>query len=114
MARGSVIYAGDMTETVAGNNRRRDRVILIAFGAVYLAFVVAWLFAVRANQLIGIDDRFLRAMSDFGEFFAIMAPALWFFTVLVRVSSLRVRSLLLAVGLVLLFPYPLFFGVFIP
>jgi hypothetical protein len=53
-------------------------------------------------------------MSDFGEFFAIMAPALWFFTVLVRVSSLRVRSLLLAIGLVLLFPYPLFFGVFIP
>lgn len=103
-----------MTDTVAGTNRRRDRIVLVTFGAMYLVFVVAWLFAVRANQLIGIDDRFLRAMSDFGEFFAIVAPALWFFTVLVRVSSLRVRSLLLSIGLVLLFPYPLFFGVFIP
>jgi hypothetical protein len=88
-----------------------DRLALASFGAVYLGYIVAWLFAVRANELIGIDDRFQQAMINFGDFFAIVAPALLFFTVLSQIQSMRWRIVCLAVGLVVLFPFPLFFGV---
>jgi len=89
----------------------RLRGAFATIGAVYLGYVVAWLFAVQANQLIGIDDKFQQAMSKFGEFFAIVAPALWFFTVFSQVTSTRWRFVALAVGLIILFPFPLFFGV---
>jgi len=89
----------------------RLRGAFATIGAVYLGYVVAWLFSVQANQLIGIDDKFQQAMSKFGEFFAIVAPALWFFTVFSQVTSTRWRFVALAVGLAILFPFPLFFGV---
>jgi len=88
-----------------------ERVTLASFGAVYIGYVVAWLFAVQSNELIGIDDRFQQAMINFGDFFAIVAPALLFFTVLTQIRSTRWRIVSLAVGLVVLFPFPLFFGV---
>lgn len=88
-----------------------ERFALASFGAVYLGYVVAWLFAVRANELVGIDDRFQQAMMNFGDFFAIVAPALLFFTVLTLIHSIRWRIVSLAAGLVVLFPFPLFFGV---
>ncbi|MCF8546463.1 MAG: hypothetical protein K9G02_00905 [Microbacteriaceae bacterium] len=78
---------------------------------MYLAYVVAWLFAVQSNQLVGIDDRFAQAMSQFGEFFAIVSPALWFFATLSLVRSPATRVVVLAIGLVVLFPFPMFFGV---
>jgi hypothetical protein len=78
---------------------------------VYLGYIVAWLFAVQSNQLIGIDDRFVQAMSRFGEFFAIVSPALWFFATVSLVRSPAARIVVLALGLVVLFPFPLFFGV---
>ncbi|MSX39843.1 MAG: hypothetical protein F2785_02785 [Actinobacteria bacterium] len=96
-------------------HRRKRRAlipsVLVACGAVYLGYVVAWLFAVQSNQLIGIDDRFSQAMSQFGEFFAIVSPALWFFATLSLVRSPMSRIVVLAIGLVVLFPFPLFFGV---
>lgn len=78
---------------------------------MYLGYIVAWLFAVQSNQLIGIDDRFEQAMSRFGEFFAIVSPALWFFAALSLVRSPATRVVVLILGLVVLFPFPLFFGV---
>lgn len=72
---------------------------------------MAWLFAVQSNQLIGIDDRFMRAMWQFGEFFAIVSPALWFFATLSQIRSPQGRAVALLIGLVVLFPFPLFFGV---
>jgi hypothetical protein len=78
---------------------------------VYLGYIAAWLFAVQSNQLIGIDDRFEQAMSRFGEFFAIVSPALWFFAALSLVRSPATRVVVLILGLVVLFPFPLFFGV---
>ena len=78
---------------------------------MYLGYIVAWLFAVQSNQLIGIDDRFVQAMSRFGEFFAIVSPALWFFATVSLVQSPAARIVVLALGLVVLFPFPLFFGV---
>jgi hypothetical protein len=78
---------------------------------MYLAYVVAWLFAVQSNQLVGIDDRFAQAMSQFGEFFAIVSPALWFFATVSLIRTPLARTLVLAIGLVVLFPFPMFFGV---
>lgn len=78
---------------------------------MYLGYVAAWLFAVQSNQLIGIDDRFSQTMSQFGEFFAIVSPALWFFATLSLIRTSMARALVLALGLAVLFPFPLFFGV---
>lgn len=75
---------------------------------MYLGYVVAWLFAVQSNQLIGIDDRFAQAMSQFGEFFAIVSPALWFFATVSLVRTPIARAAVLALGLAVLFPFPLF------
>ena len=90
---------------------QRERVLLAALGGLYLGMTVAWLFAALANQLIGIDDKFQLAMMNFGEFFAIVAAPLWFFTTFSQITATAWRIVSLAVGLVVLFPYPLFFGV---
>jgi hypothetical protein len=50
-------------------------------------------------------------MSQFGEFFAIVSPALWFFATVSLIRTPLARALVLAIGLVVLFPFPLFFGV---
>ena len=100
-----------MTDVEVTSPSNRVRIALASFGAVYLGYVVAWLFAVQSNQLIGIDDRFLQAMSQFGEFFAIVSPALWFFATLSQVHTTFWRVAALAIGLAVVFPYPLFFGV---
>jgi hypothetical protein len=78
---------------------------------MYLGYVVAWLFAVQSNQLLGNDNRFAQAMAQFGEFFAIVSPALWFFATVSLVRTPMARAIVLAIGLVVLFPFPLFFGV---
>jgi hypothetical protein len=78
---------------------------------MYLGYVVAWLFAVQSNQLLGNDNRFAQAMAQFGEFFAIVSPALWFFATVSLVRTPVARAIVLAIGLVVLFPFPLFFGV---
>jgi hypothetical protein len=110
-ARGIVIYAGRVSESDEATVRPVDRYVFASFGAVFFGYIVAWLFAVQANQLIGIDDRFQQALMDFGDFFAIVAPALWFFTVLTQIRTTRWRVVALVVGLGVLFPFPLFFGV---
>jgi len=50
-------------------------------------------------------------MSQFGEFFAIVSPALWFFATMSMIRTPIARGLALALGLLVLFPFPLFFGV---
>ena len=104
-----------MEATGHGLHRRKRRplirIALVACGALYLGYVVAWLFAVQSNQLIGIDDRFIQAMSQFGEFFAIVSPALWFFATMSMIRTPVARGLALTLGLLVLFPFPLFFGV---
>ena len=104
-----------MEATGHGLHRRKRRplirIALVAYGAMYLGYVVAWLFAVQSNQLVGIDDRFAQAMAQFGEFFAIVSPALWFFATVSLLRTSIARALVLAIGLVILFPFPLFFGV---
>jgi hypothetical protein len=102
---------GQVSASAQTTGRPVDRYVFATFGAGYFGYLVTWLFAVQANQLIGIDDRFQRALMDFGDFFAIVAPALWFFTALTQIRTTRWRVVALATGLGVLFPFPLFFGV---
>lgn len=89
----------------------RERTLFAVFGGLYLVWTVAWLFAAQANQLIGVTDRFVQGMQNFGEFFAIVSPGLWFFATFSQVISTRIRVVSLVIGLAVLFPFPLFFGV---
>jgi hypothetical protein len=88
----------------------RQRVTLAALGGVYLSLTVAWLFATQANQF-QIDDRFQETMMSFGAFFAIVAAPLYYFTSLVLIRNWLGRLTTLLIGLVILFPFPLFWGV---
>ena len=90
---------------------QRERVLFAALGGLHLGLAVSWLFAAQANTLIGIDDKFLVAMMSFGEFFAIVAAPLWFFATFSQISTTPRRVVSLVIGLVVLFPFPLFFGV---
>lgn len=90
---------------------QRERILFAAIGGLYLGMTVAWLFASQANQLIGIDDKFQQSMIKFGEFFAIVAPVLWFFATLSQIKSTVWRIVSLVIGFIVLFPFPLFFGV---
>ncbi len=82
----------------------------VAFGLVYAAVTLLWMWATTSNQLI-FDSKFDESMSKFGEFFAIVAAPLWFFTSLNQLESFRARVTALAIGLVVLAPLPLFVGV---
>jgi hypothetical protein len=88
----------------------RQRITLAALGGVYLSLTVAWLFATQANRVI-VDDRFQQSMTSFVAFFAIIASPLYFFTTLVLIRNWPGRVLTLLIGLALLFPFPLFWGV---
>ena len=87
-----------------------ERILVAALGGLYLGVTVAWLFATQMNQLI-LDDKFQQAMVKFGQFFAIVAAPLWFFATFSQVKSFLLRIVLLVFGLILLFPFPLFWGV---
>ena len=121
-ARGSVIYAGVVNDTADSESGRestvgpkgglssRKRMTLAALGGIYLALTVAWLFAAQANRII-VDDRFQQAMMSFGSFFAIVAAPLYFFTTMVVIRNWLGRLVTLLLGLIVLFPFPLFWGV---
>jgi len=115
-------YAGKVTEkpessaspapdsSASGPLTMRQRITLAALGGVYLSLTVAWLFATQANRII-VDDRFQQSMTSFGAFFAIVAAPLYFFTTLVLIRSWPGRLVTLLIGVTLLFPFPLFWGV---
>lgn len=103
--------ASEATDVNSGNSlTMRQRITLAALGGVYLSLTVAWLFATQANRVI-VDDRFQQSMTSFGAFFAIVAAPLYFFTTLVMIRNWPGRLVTLLVGLALLFPFPLFWGV---
>jgi hypothetical protein len=100
-----------MTDSVLQTNpRTRQTVTLVAFGVGFAALTLLWMWATTSNQLI-FDNKFDESMSKFGEFFAIVASPLWFFATLNQIASFRWRVITLSIGVVLLFPLPLFVGV---
>lgn len=89
---------------------RGQRATLVAFGAAYLILTGLWFWATTTNQLI-LESTFDESMAKFGEFFAIVAAPLWFFTTLNQVRTFTRRVIALAIGIAVLAPLPLFFGV---
>lgn len=85
-------------------------VVLVVFGFVYIVVALLWMWATTSNQII-FESRFDESMSAFGEFFAIAAAPLWYFTTLNQIRSFSRRVVVLVLGLVLLAPLPLVVGV---
>ena len=81
------------------------------FGGLFLAYTVGWILSVQAIGS-GTTDLFSEIMWQFGEFLAIIAAALWFAstTYLTRETRTAVRFGWLALGLLLLFPWPIIWG----
>ena len=81
------------------------------FGGVFLAYTVGWLLSVQAIGS-GATDLFSEIMWQFGEFLAIISAALWFAstTYLTRECTTRLRFGWLALGVLLLFPWPVVWG----
>ena len=81
------------------------------FAGVFLAYAVGWILSVQALGS-GTTDLFAEIMWQFGEFLAIISAALWFATTtyLTRETRTAVRFGWLALGVLLLFPWPIVWG----
>jgi hypothetical protein len=93
-------------EPEAPGSRGRRRVATVAFAVPYLALTIGWIFAV---QLSDSPAQLLAAILwQFGEFLAMLAAPLWFAATLTltRDARPRARVLALAVGFVMLLPWP--------
>ena len=99
----------------AGASESRDSsAVLVAygvFGGIFLLYVIGWVVALQQIPL-GSSGILAQAMDRFAQFLALLSPALWFFGVLLLLPSERVRTRItwLAVGAVLLAPWPFFFA----
>lgn len=100
-----------MSEELRDESRRKvETVSYVVFGVLYVLVTLLWLWVAPANRPVD-SERFDQAMRAFGEFFAAAAAPLWFFTTLNQLESFRSRVAVLALGLCLLIPLPLFVGV---
>ncbi|GAB3036597.1 hypothetical protein GCM10027052_13740 [Parafrigoribacterium mesophilum] len=81
------------------------------FAGVYLLYTIGWFGAVLRNTLT-LAGLIPEVMYQFGEFLAIVAPALWFGAVLLLTRGRRplTRVLWLLVGMVVLVPWPMVVG----
>lgn len=96
------------------NEPRNSSAILVSygvFGGIFLLYVVGWIIAVQKLAL-GSSGILAQVMDRLAEFLALLSPALWFFGVLMLIGSDRARSRIvwLALGVILLAPWPFFFG----
>lgn len=81
------------------------------FGGAYLLYLVGWIIAVQRDT-ITLPTLFGEIMYQFGEFLAIASPALWIGTVLLLTAGRKptVRLLWMALGLVVVAPWPFILG----
>ncbi|MES1169926.1 MAG: hypothetical protein ABUL47_04480 [Leifsonia sp.] len=81
------------------------------FAGIFLAYTVGWIIAVQGTGYAGTVP-LGEIMWQFGEYLAIIASALWFgaTTMLTRESRSLVRFGWLALGVVLLVPWPIIWG----
>jgi hypothetical protein len=81
-------------------------------GGVYLLYSIGWIISVT-RSVVTLPTLLAEIMYQFGEFLAIAAPALWFFSVFVLTRGRRpiVRLVWLLVGLVVLLPLRFVLGV---
>lgn len=94
-----------------GDRRRHGETITyVLFGVLYIIVTLLWFWVAPANRPVD-SPRLDEAIRAFGEFFAVVAAPLWFFTTLNQLEKFRSRVAVLALGLCLLIPLPLFVGV---
>ncbi len=84
-------------------------VVYGVFGGAYLIYLVGWIIAVQRDSLT-LPTLLGEIMYQLGEFLAIASPALWLGAVvlLTRGRGPIVRLLWLAVGLLVVAPWPFF------
>lgn len=114
----SAVAEEQAAETPAARRTPRERALLavtVVFGVLYLALTLGW---IASAQLLGYPgiDLFGEIMWQFGEFLSLVAPALWFGAVLAlspetRARRVLVRTVGLALGLLVLLPWPYLLGV---
>jgi hypothetical protein len=82
-----------------------------AFGAIFILYLVGWLIAIQSAPA-GLSGPLAAVMDRIGQFLAFLSPALWFFGVFLLAPELRVRTRIiwLAVGVVILAPWPFVLG----
>ena len=91
-----------------------DSALLIAygiFGGVYVLYLIGWILAVQRDTFTA-TGLFFEIMYQFGEFLAIISPALWFGLALLLTRGRRpaLRIAWLVAGVVLLAPWPVILG----
>lgn len=81
------------------------------FGGVYLLYLIGWVISVQRDTFTA-TGLFFEIMYQFGEFLAIVSPALWFGLVLLLTRGRRpvLRVVWLVAGIVLLAPWPFLLG----
>ena len=98
--------AGDDEADAGGQAGSAELVVLGVLGGVYLLYAVGWLiWATMPAPELG--DPVAQFMFGLGRWFAVLAPVLWFGTVLwLTIERRRARLLWLIAGAVLLVPVP--------
>lgn len=108
--------AAPASETRVGEARQRRPGAVVAatgvFGGVYLMYVIGWLIGVAQLPLSG-RDLLQEITYQFAEFLAIVSPIFWLVTTLVltRDGSTVRRFGWLALGTLVLVPWPFLLGV---
>jgi hypothetical protein len=103
------------TEPAGGDQPpRTNSVLLILYGVlggIYLLYTIGWAIAVLRSTL-SLPNLFGEIMYQFGEFLAIIAPALWLGAVVLLTHGRRpiVRTLWLVAGILVLAPWPFILG----
>lgn len=103
----------DRTPDTAGNRPAAGLQLLTAlFAVVYVLWSVGWIIGVGLLPLNG-PTVLIEVLYQFSEFLAIVASALWFATTvsLTRDGRAAVRGAWLALGTLVLLPWPFVLGV---
>ncbi len=106
--------AGTVAAPDAGAGSQTSSALLVIYGVfsgAYLIYLVGWILAVQRDT-ITLPSLLGEIMYQFGEFLAIASPALWLGTVLLltRGRGPVIRLLWLAIGLLVVAPWPFFLG----
>ena len=103
---GLVVESRDIGPAVP-RTKTENPVLLAVFGGLYAVWTIAWVLAIVAAPTQQASSLLDAIMYQFGEFLAIVASLLWFGVVWWLTAGVRTRAILLAGGLVALFPLPL-------
>ena len=104
---GGLVVEGRDVAPATPRPKTENPVLLSVFGGLYAVWTIAWVLAIVAAPTQQASSLLDAIMYQFGEFLAIVASLLWFGVVWWLTAGVRTRAILLAGGLVALFPLPL-------